>query len=1108
MANCLDQILCNQASDCNISITDENGFEIDTRYLHDGDTIYLYVGDRIGYTLQGFSFLPYDGTSRAIYPEYIGNNLYRTQAICGGTFIAHFSTNIYELTVIPDNDIHGSTLGSGRYPYNTVVHISAIENTGYHFIGWYINDVLISNSIEYSYNVINNAIIVAKFEGDEYSIVAKPNNRLLGSASGSGVYEIGTVVTLSATPFAGSRFISWDDTDTNTTKTITVTGNKIYIANFQRNKYTVTVIIINASATRPSEVCGVVTGDGTYEYGTLVTLYASPALGFNFVSWDNGPEHVDDTNRYSFTLQGNTTIYATFDDAMYTLTLYSSPTNGGYTTNSVSADIFNGGTYRYNTIVPAQALPYSGYLFDRWSDGTLSDVRSFTMTSDITQTAYFMPDIPRYTLKISFNSNKGNVVIMNGLINIASYSSGYAYATVDSGTVLTAIVTVNAPYTFNGWDDSSTEGMTRIFTLNENITREVYFSEVTYYRICLCSNFNFNAAWVEVTYSNGQVIAELRNASDRCVVLEEGADVLFIYHSLDSDYHLNDWGTLPFPYEVLDDAINFTVSDNAEICPDVEYINPFIPQVYVNIDFTQECKNEFAGNIPSLYGDYTYITKTEDGTYYDSITPIPPMDGPFDPDFSLTPVEVYTTLSPGDAFDLWAKTTGQCAIFHHWIIKLVDKDGNTQTSEIYNTHVSSIKFTNKTLYATAVYTCCSNCRGTFTINDPEVKFQYNGIMYNYTGSAVSFDLVDGEEVTVYPYDNSKYIGGIYDVTDPTNPIDVTQIASTMATGSFCYEPYPQTDNNGYISGYNYVLTNSRFFDSSTPDMMTMFRKLHTDTNYSSSSIYINPSTVTWNNTQGDANRNSFGDQPGDSWTELPIWDSTYNFNQTYYRFYFNGYYSYFEKVTKDINTIPTLPEFPATASINNQNVSPYLVKVPATYPQYPFTQGYNIYMIYHERSCDYDPWNDISGIITSGTEEWNPRDGMPVPTASSKRFLTDKSSNATYVKRINSITFTPQCNHVYELCGLGIEYSPRQYMYLLLSSYGINSDDDAVAQGVIPESAKPVPQLPNQAGTTRYLSLADLTYYNPISASSLGNYVKAMTEYMCYYQIVEICPST
>ncbi len=871
MANCIEEILCNQTSDCEIFISDKNGFEIDTRYLHDNDDdyIYIYVGDRKGYTLTGFTFHPIEGDSYKIEYEVAGKSLYKVKTICNGTYVANFSTNVYELNVIPYNSRHGIVLGSGRYPYNTLVHISATENPGYHFVGWYINDTLISNDIEYEYTVTENVYIVGHFEGDQYSIVAKPNNRILGTVSGSGVYEYGTAVTLVAAPLEGSTFVSWDDNDTSLEKKLTVTQNKVYVANFQRNRYTVTVNILNISTTRPTETCGVVTGEGIYDYGTVVTLYASPALGFGFVSWENGLEHLEGNTRYSFTIQSDTIITATFDDAMYNLTLYSSPTNGGYTTNTVSDVLFTGGTYRYNTIVPAQALPYSGYSFDKWSDGTLTDTRTFTMTSDITQTAYFIAKTPRYTLKIFFDSSKGDVLIMNGLNNVTSYGPGYAYATVDSGTTLTAIVRINSPYVFGGWDDSTIYGTTRVFTLNENITREVYITQIS-------------------------------------------------------------------------------------------------------------------------------------------------------------------------------------------------------------------------------------CYSTFTLKDNEVKFTYNEITYTYTGSSVDIDLLGGKTVTVFPSDESKYIGGVYDVTDPSNPINVTQMSSS--TGSFCYEAYPQTDTHGYVTGYSYALSDERFNQTqTTPNQLTIFRRLHTDTNHTDSDLYIDPSQIQWDDTE-NPDRNSF-----DS-TTLPLGNENYNFTKTYYRCSQSNYKIYYEKITIDITTIPTLPAFPITATISNSTLSPYLVKVPVALPIYSFTQGYNIYMMYHEPSLNYDTWDDISLIIGTDGREWNPPTESFPDADTGARFITNKTANATYAKRINSITFTPECNHVYEICGLGVDYSHSQYMYKLLGNG--TTDTEAETQGIIPQGAS-VTTIQPQTGTEGYTSLADLTYYNPISASSLGNYVKArprtQTEDMSYYQVVEVC---
>ena len=54
----------------------------------------------------------------------------------------------------------------------------------------------------------------------------------MGEVSGSGSYEYGTVVTLTATAHEGYKFMQWSDGDTNATRTITVTGDLTLTATF------------------------------------------------------------------------------------------------------------------------------------------------------------------------------------------------------------------------------------------------------------------------------------------------------------------------------------------------------------------------------------------------------------------------------------------------------------------------------------------------------------------------------------------------------------------------------------------------------------------------------------------------------------------------------------------------------------------------------------------------------------------------------------------------------------------------------------------------------------------------------------------------------------
>lgn len=754
MANCIDQILCNNASDCNVRITDASGLEIDTRRLHNGDIIYLKVSDRVGYTLTGFTYKPADGQPYEIFPSDEGNGLYKIVAICGGTYVANYTVNIYELNVIPDNEIHGSTLGTGRYPYGTVVGISANENPGYHFIGWYINNVLISEDINYSYTVLDDTYIVAKFEGDQYSIVAKPNNPMLGSASGSGVYEYGTTVTLAATPFEGSTFVSWDDGDTNPTKTFTVTQNKVYTAIFKRNTYTVTVIIVNASSIRASEVCGVVTGDGTYEYGTLVSLYASPSLGFAFVSWDDGVHHVEDNTRYSFTLTGNTTIIATFNDAMYTLTLYSSPTNGGYTTNGASTASYTGGTYTYGTVVNAQALPYAGYAFDKWSDLTTTDARSFTMVSDITQTAYFVKETPRYTLKIMFDSSKGSVKIMDGLTDISVYGSNYVYATVDEGTQITAIVTEIAPYVFNRWDDSDTYGLTRTFTMDSNITREVTFSDLPEYTICICAGFQWVYGHFRATYDGVEV--ELTHLN-RCLTVQSGTVVDIEYIKDNTYWGIQSWqtgGLGTMDYTIDGEHISITVTDNGELCANVNVQK-------ANIVVENNPSDVLAGLIDFTI-DYTggvTQTKTPNDNYE-----------------VVGPVSIYPTPA---TFNI-SVTTPTVPGYHFQTLGCSDGSESYGSNSLYGN-----------LDTTKTITCYyypDGCQSTFNFDyQNHATLSISGNSYR---TDVTLNVTDGEAFTITA-DPDYYITGVVNVTD----------GISIGTCGYCYNSFPFADSNGHAYYY-------------------------------------------------------------------------------------------------------------------------------------------------------------------------------------------------------------------------------------------------------------------------------------------------------------------
>ena len=128
---------------------------------------------------------------------------------------------------------------------------------------------------------------------------------------------------------------------------------------------------------------GTVTGAGTFDEGTMVTLTATAAEGYVFDGWVEGDSTVI-TNPYSFALTADRTLTALFREVVtYTVTVNYDPEKG-----SVSG----AGTYGEGVGVTLTATANENYEFVGWIEGEdLIEVNpyTFTITSDRTFTASF-----------------------------------------------------------------------------------------------------------------------------------------------------------------------------------------------------------------------------------------------------------------------------------------------------------------------------------------------------------------------------------------------------------------------------------------------------------------------------------------------------------------------------------------------------------------------------------------------------------------------------------------------------------------------------------------------------------------------------------------------
>ena len=176
---------------------------------------------------------------------------------------------------------------------------------------------------------VNGSVVIGN-PTTTYDITLSANPSNGGAVSGAGTYNAGTEVTVTATPFDGYSFVNWTENgtevSTNAAYTFTVTSDRYLVANFEENivYYTLTLIA------NPTDG-GTLTGAGTYEEGTSVTVTATAAEGYEFNNWTENGSVVSTNASYTFTISGDRTLVANFNVVIPSLNIL---TIGDYTAMS------------------------------------------------------------------------------------------------------------------------------------------------------------------------------------------------------------------------------------------------------------------------------------------------------------------------------------------------------------------------------------------------------------------------------------------------------------------------------------------------------------------------------------------------------------------------------------------------------------------------------------------------------------------------------------------------------------------------------------------------------------------------------------------------------
>ena len=294
--------------------------------------------------------------------------------------------------------------------------------------------------------VTQDTAFTAYFAANQYTITVVSANPTMGSVSGSGTYNYGNSVTISATPNSGYHFVSWNDGDTNATRSITVAGDSTFTATFAVNMYTVTAVSEDESK-------GTVTGGGQYAFGDVAHLVATSNSGYQFLRWsDNNADSVRDM---VVVADVSLTAYFVSDTQVvnrYTVTLnVNDPTMGHLTTT--------GGQYNEGDSFTVEAIANNGYHFVNWSDNVTDNPRTITVTSDLTLTANFVQYADNSArLTVSVNDATMGYVTINGQ-ETETYNG-------QLGDAVTLKAWPYEGYEFVSWSDGETAAE-RSYTLTE-----------------------------------------------------------------------------------------------------------------------------------------------------------------------------------------------------------------------------------------------------------------------------------------------------------------------------------------------------------------------------------------------------------------------------------------------------------------------------------------------------------------------------------------------------------------------------------------------------------------------------------------------------------------
>ena len=236
----------------------------------------------------------------------------------------------------------------------------------------------------------HDVVVTASFS-PVYTVTATASPEAGGFAIGGGQYSENDTVQMIALPNEGYRFLNWTENGNVVSSSeeynFYARADRDLVANFKETdgtRYTISAGVDPMNG-------GTVTGAGSYEEGSTVTLTATPKNGYRFVNWTENGEVVSTETTYSFTAEGDRSLTANFElipTSRCTISAAAEPAKGG--------TVSGAGTYEQGATVTVTAAPKRGYSFVNWTENgeevCAEATYSFTAEGDRSLTANFSKD--------------------------------------------------------------------------------------------------------------------------------------------------------------------------------------------------------------------------------------------------------------------------------------------------------------------------------------------------------------------------------------------------------------------------------------------------------------------------------------------------------------------------------------------------------------------------------------------------------------------------------------------------------------------------------------------------------------------------------------------